>query len=146
MNHQQRIDDLLDQWEVAFDEGTDLSPEQLCVAAPDLLEVVRGKIAALKSMNAKLNSGAIPSPFQARDSQPLPGRWDAGQDQHEQDPCGVKGASLETTVRTKVFRNVSMTLRQHIFVISVWCCIRSGASPRTPGIFQVWLRCSKVVL
>jgi len=103
VNHQQRIDDLLDQWEVAFDEGTDLSPEQLCVAAPDLLEVVRGKIAALKSMNAKLNSGAIPSPFQARDSQPLPGRWDAGQDQHEQDPCGVKGASLETTVRTKVF-------------------------------------------
>lgn len=103
VTHQERIDDLLDQWEEAFERGQDLSAEQLCADDPELLEVVRSQIAALKSMNSKLDGVSVPANLKPNNSAPAESNWDFGKERHEQDPCGLKGAALETTVRTKVF-------------------------------------------
>ncbi|MGC4003771.1 MAG: serine/threonine protein kinase [Pirellulales bacterium] len=50
------LDDLLDQWEDARARGVTLTPEQLCVERPDMLEQVRAKIDVLRSMDQRMKS------------------------------------------------------------------------------------------
>src|SRR5688572_1022280 len=51
---QSAINDLLDRWEDARERGVRLSPEELCVSQPQLLNEVRNKIAALQTMESRL--------------------------------------------------------------------------------------------
>jgi serine/threonine protein kinase len=52
---------LLIQWEEAWDRGEDLSAEALCVECPELVERVRGRIAALKQMAWMTKTEAEPN-------------------------------------------------------------------------------------
>jgi len=51
VNDEQRISDLLLQWEAAQERGEDLDAETLCANCPDLLDVVKKRIAALHRMD-----------------------------------------------------------------------------------------------
>ncbi len=48
------IDQLLDEWEDAYDAGLNISPEELCANHPDVLEEVREKIGILQTMDKRL--------------------------------------------------------------------------------------------
>lgn len=51
MKDEERISDLLLRWEEAQERGDDLNAETLCADCPELLEVVRKRIAALRRMS-----------------------------------------------------------------------------------------------
>ena len=66
MSDDSLLEDLLDRWEEAQEEGADLSPEQLCQAHPELLprlkeqiEKLRGVEAGLKRWNAAAGDSDI---------------------------------------------------------------------------------------
>jgi len=50
------LDDLLDQWEQARDEGRTLTAEILCAESPELLEQLQEQIDKLRQMDQRLNS------------------------------------------------------------------------------------------
>jgi serine/threonine protein kinase len=45
-----RLSDLLLRWEESWDDGTDLSAEELCIDCPELINALRKRIAALREM------------------------------------------------------------------------------------------------
>jgi hypothetical protein len=49
------VGQILDRWEMAYERGEDLSPEELCANTPRLLNHVREKIDALRSLIDPLN-------------------------------------------------------------------------------------------
>ena len=51
MNHDLKIEELLDQWEEAFEQGRDLDPSELCGDSIELVEPLKKQIAALKRIN-----------------------------------------------------------------------------------------------
>ncbi|TWT70769.1 serine/threonine protein kinase [Crateriforma conspicua] len=56
-SRQQVIDELLDVWEEAQENGTDLSVEELCRSHPDLIAEVRDKIARLAEIDGRIGQG-----------------------------------------------------------------------------------------
>lgn len=93
------IDDLLDQWEMARDEGRPLTVEELCRDHPDLVPEVNTRIQALLAMDAHLEQGPAVSP---REGEPEPA-WYQSDGQADKDPSAVKGQTLNTSVETQVF-------------------------------------------
>ena len=51
-----RLENLLDRWEEAQEEGEPLTPEQLCADCPELLEELKQKIHALQLIDAQLGT------------------------------------------------------------------------------------------
>lgn len=61
----ERLDDLIDQYELAQDAGSPLSPEQLCASCPDLLPPLRDALRRLHRIDERLAS--VPTmPFPSR--------------------------------------------------------------------------------
>ncbi|MEM1062509.1 MAG: serine/threonine-protein kinase, partial [Planctomycetota bacterium] len=56
MTESSRLDELLDAWEVARDEGRTVSPEELCADAPELLESLRMRVAALEMIDQQFKT------------------------------------------------------------------------------------------
>lgn len=50
------LDELLDRWEESSEKGNELTPEQLCVEHPDLLEELRWRINALRAVDAQFGA------------------------------------------------------------------------------------------
>lgn len=95
------IDELLDRWELAREEGQPISVEELCREHPDLLPEVQAKVQVLMAMDAKMND-ATPQRV-AGDGEPPAEPWLERDLDVARDPSGVKGQSLQTTVTTQVF-------------------------------------------
>ena len=55
-NDDPHIDELLDQWEDSLDDGRELSADELCKSCPELVALLRDKIAALKKVNSCLDA------------------------------------------------------------------------------------------
>lgn len=51
------LDDLLDRWEVAREQGEEISPEELCRDHPEFLPEVRRQIQALKAVSLQFGGG-----------------------------------------------------------------------------------------
>ena len=51
MSNDQKLEELLDLWEDAAEQGQELNPSELCRDTPELLEPLKTQIAALKKMN-----------------------------------------------------------------------------------------------
>src|SRR5262249_52642818 len=62
---------LLVQWEEAFDQGRELSPEQLAAGPPDLLEPLRAGVAAIRRARQGGRGGAATLPPANRRTAPL---------------------------------------------------------------------------
>ena len=58
MNSDDLIAEIVMKWEEAFDHGTDLAADELCVDHPELVEVVARRIVALKEMSWVKDAGA----------------------------------------------------------------------------------------
>ena len=56
MADQTRLDELLDQWEEAREEGQELTAEELCRDCPELLDEVKRQIEALRKIDGELNT------------------------------------------------------------------------------------------
>lgn len=54
----ERLHELLDRWEDAFERGIELSAEVLCANDPDLLSIVQEKIALLKRLDNHMTTAA----------------------------------------------------------------------------------------
>ena len=50
------LDELLDRWEESSEKGYELTPEQLCVEHPELLEELRWRINALRAVDAQFGA------------------------------------------------------------------------------------------
>ena len=51
MSNEEKISDMLLQWEEAHERGEDLDVEALCADSPDLIEIIQKRIAALRRMD-----------------------------------------------------------------------------------------------
>lgn len=72
---QERIDDLLADWQIAMESGQEITAQQLCRESPELLPQVRQAIKALKTTDWMLESveDAFPNqPTVLTDARPLP--------------------------------------------------------------------------
>jgi eukaryotic-like serine/threonine-protein kinase len=58
MNSDDLIAEIVMKWEEAFDHGTDLAADELCVDHPELVEAVARRITALKEMSWVKDAGA----------------------------------------------------------------------------------------
>ena len=47
-----RLDDILDAWQVAFERGTEIHPAELCRSCPDLLPELERKVEFIRRMAA----------------------------------------------------------------------------------------------
>ena len=56
MADQTRLDELLDQWEEAREEGQELTAEELCRDCPELVDEVKRQIEALRKIDGELNT------------------------------------------------------------------------------------------
>ncbi|HJZ57190.1 MAG TPA: protein kinase, partial [Gemmataceae bacterium] len=61
MDPEERLEEILDAWQEAFDRGTDLPAAELCRGCPDLLPEVERRVAVIRRM-ARLNARATPDP------------------------------------------------------------------------------------
>ena len=62
---EERLDDLLDQWEAAYENGRDVPVSELCRECPELIPHLEDKIARLKRLNGVLGDtqpSAVPRP------------------------------------------------------------------------------------
>ncbi len=57
MTDRTRVDELLDQWQTARQQGRDLSAEELCPDCPELLSELRQKIESLQLSDGEVNTG-----------------------------------------------------------------------------------------
>lgn len=67
------IEELLDQWEEAFESGRDIPPEELCKDRPDLVHEVGRRIQSLKStvwLNREKQVEEIAPPLEGSTSEP----------------------------------------------------------------------------
>lgn len=96
------IDELLDRWETARDEGKAVSVEDLCAEHPDLLPIVREKIQVLLAMEEKMDQGPGVIPPSAP-GEPVGQPWLPREEDVVRDPSSVKGQTLQTSVQTQVF-------------------------------------------
>lgn len=86
MSDDVRLAELLDRWEEAQERGEPLSPEELCTECPELLEAVRRQVAALRQIDARLQThvthgeetpgGKPPRPFGGATNCPTDGKGD----------------------------------------------------------------------
>jgi hypothetical protein len=58
MIEQDKLEDLLDQWEAGRNQGQDLSPSELCRDCPELAEDLASEIRALKATEWMLEDEA----------------------------------------------------------------------------------------
>jgi len=56
--NQERLNELLMEWEDRRDQGRPVTPEDLCRDAPELLDELKKRIKALQSMDGLLNCEA----------------------------------------------------------------------------------------
>lgn len=51
MNQAEQLDELLERWEALREQGREVSAEELCAAAPELLELTRRRMEAIRAMD-----------------------------------------------------------------------------------------------
>lgn len=57
--HESLVEELLDRWEDAFENGQDLDLQELCSKHPELIETVKRQVAAIKKMNGCLDAHLV---------------------------------------------------------------------------------------
>ncbi len=51
MTQAERLDELLERWEILREQGREISAEELCAATPELLDLTRRRIEAIRAMD-----------------------------------------------------------------------------------------------
>ena len=74
----ERIEELLDRWEIARERGVDLSADMLCVNDPELLPIIRARVEKLARLETYLRDSArenLPDPILDDDDPTLGVAW-----------------------------------------------------------------------